>query len=95
MNQTELLKRIAEETGYNEDVVENIYQALVSMLSTAMGKGERIACLPDLGMFTPKLRDNTGRNENSPRQKRKPHYYIQFKPSAQFEQEMFAMLEKT
>lgn len=89
MDRLTLLQRVKEVSGHDSETVEEVFQSLLSVMSSTMGEGENIECQPDWGKFIPKLRDNVGRNEGSPRTPKKKYYYIQFKPSSSFEAAMF------
>lgn len=90
MNQKALLREISEQSGYSLEETEQFYTALVGVMARSMSRGESVDCQPEWGRFIPKLRENPGRQENSPRREKKPHYFIQFKPSPGFEQKLFA-----
>ncbi|RGY96818.1 HU family DNA-binding protein [Clostridium sp. AM58-1XD] len=51
MEQSALLKQIAKQSGYEIDIVERVYCALISVMSDAMGKGEKVVCMPEWGRF--------------------------------------------
>ncbi|MCD7909849.1 MAG: HU family DNA-binding protein [Clostridium sp.] len=89
MDRDGLILKIAERSGYSEEETRRFYGVLVEMFNEILGRGESIECLPEWGSFAPKLRDNPGRQENSPRKEKKPHYYIRFRPSKQFERDLF------
>lgn len=94
MEQGVLLQMVAEKSGCSIEETRQVYQALVTVFAETLGNGEMLDCLPDWGRFIPKLRDNVGRQENSPRRLKKPHYYIQFKPSKNMEKQLFSCLEE-
>ena len=79
MDKDRMLREIAVRSGYSEE--EDVF-------TEALGNRESIDCLPEWGSFIPKLRDNMGRQENSPRAEKKPHYYIRFRPSKEFERKL-------
>lgn len=95
MNQDRLLEEAAARTGVSLEEAEGFYQVLVDILAESMGQGESVECMPAFGKFIPKLRDNVGLNEESPRSRKKPHYFIQFKPSKKFEQMLLLQTERT
>lgn len=95
MNQNELIEKLAIRTGFSMEEAEDFYQVLVDILAESMGQGESVECMPAFGKFLPKLRDNLGLNEESPRSKRKPHYFIKFKPSKNFEQKLLLQTNRT
>lgn len=88
-----LLNRVAEKSGYSREETQQFYQAMVSVFAETLGQGETMECLPEWGRFIPKLRDNSGRQKNSPRREKKPHYYIQFRPGKEFEDYLCSCLE--
>lgn len=89
MNRERILTEVAARSGYSPEETRQFYTTFVEVFTEALGEGESIDCLPEWGSFIPKLRDNMGRQENSPRRERKPHYYIRFRPSKEFERKMF------
>ena len=88
MDKDRMLREIAVRSGYSEEETRQFYAALVDVFTEALGNRESIDCLPEWGSFIPKLRDNMGRQENSPRAEKKPHYYIRFRPSKVFERKL-------
>ena len=94
MNQKDFLREVAARSGCSLEQTEHFYTALVETMAGVLAQGEVVACLEAWGQFIPKLRDNTGRNANSPRRERKSYYLIQFKPSKKFERALCANLEQ-
>lgn len=89
MDQSELLRKLSQKSGYDMEETRVFYEALISVFAETLGQGELLDCMPDWGRFTPKLRDNLSRNDNSPNRPKKPYYLIQFKPGRRFEDQLF------
>lgn len=90
MDQDKMIQKIAERSGSSYEETRRFYRAMVEVFAETLGKGEAVECVPDFGRFIPKLRENPGRNVNSPRTPKKASYFIQFKAGRQFEYSLFS-----
>ncbi len=88
MDKMELLRKMAETSGVGQDEVERVYFALVQVLGDTLGHGEPADLRPEWGCFLPKLSDNPGRNQNSPRTPKATRYHIRFRAGGAFEQKL-------
>lgn len=80
-----ILLRVAERSGYSLAETEQFYTAFVEVFTEILGQGETMECLPEWGRFIPKVNDNPARNPNSPRNPKKMHCFVQFKPGKKLE----------
>lgn len=90
MKQEELFRKISEETRMGQEQVERVYYSMVHAMSDALSAGEEVALTPEWGIFIPKLWDNPGLNENSPRTRKEAHYKIRFRPGKEMEKKLKA-----
>lgn len=85
MKKESILLKVAERSGYSLAETEQFYTAFVEVFTEVLGQGETMECLPELGRFIPKVNDNPARNPNSPRNPKKMHCFVQFKPGKRLE----------
>ena len=88
MDKLELLRKTAETSGVDQEQVERVYFALVQVLGDTLGQGETADLRPEWGCFLPKLSDNPGRNQDSPRMPKTPRYNVRFRAGGAFEQKL-------
>ena len=72
----------------DQEQVERVYFALVQVLGDTLGQGEMADLRPEWGCFLPKLSDNPGRNQDSPRIPKTPRYNVRFRAGGAFEQKL-------
>lgn len=85
MERKELFQKIMEETDVNLEQIEKVYLSMAHVISDTLGKGEEVTLNPELGLFAPKLWDNPGMNENSPRTRKDVRYKVRFRPGREME----------
>lgn len=85
MERKEMFQRIMEETGVELEQIEKVYFSMVHVMSDTLGRGEDVVLNPEWGLFMPKLWDNPGMNENSPRTRKAVQYKIRFRPGKEME----------
>lgn len=95
MKQEELFQRISEETNIEREKVEQVYSSMVHLITDTLAEGEEVVLIPEWGIFIPKLWDNPGLNENSPRTKHPVHYKIRFRPGKELEKKLKFLQDKT
>lgn len=88
MKQEELFRKISEETDIKQLQVEQVYSSMVHLITDALAEGEEVVLIPEWGIFIPKLWDNPGMNENSPRTRQAVHYKIRFRPGKEMENKL-------
>lgn len=88
MEKNELFHKVSKETELDLAQIEKVYYSMVHLMSDALGEGEEVALVPEWGIFVPKLWDNPGRNENSPRTRRGACYKIRFRPGKEMEKQL-------
>lgn len=88
MKQEELFRKISEETDIGQEQVEQVYDSMVHIITDVLAGGEEVALNPEWGIFIPKLWDNPGMNEGSPRTRQQPRYKIRFRPGKEMEKKL-------
>lgn len=85
MERKEMFQKILEETGVELEQIEKVYFSMVHVMSDTLSRGEDVALNPEWGLFAPKLWDNPGMNENSPRTRKAVQYKVRFRPGKEME----------
>lgn len=88
MERKEMFQKILEETGVELEQIEKVYFSMVHVMSDTLGRGEDVVLTPEWGLFAPKLWDNLGLNENSPRTRKAAQYKVRFRPGKEMEKQL-------
>lgn len=88
MERNEMFQKILEETGMELEQIEKVYFSMVHVMSDTLSRGEDVVLNPEWGLFAPKLWDNPGLNENSPRTRQAVRYKIRFRPGKEVEKQL-------
>ena len=88
MERDEMFQKISKDTGMELEQIEKVYHSMIQTMSETLCKGEEVVLLPEWGVYIPKIWDNIGLDENSPKTRKSAHYKVRFRPSGKLQKKL-------
>ena len=83
MDSPQLLDRVSRVSGVPNVVCELVLHCFMEICTEELSVGREVCLAPAFGKLVPKLRDNPGLNQPSPRTPKRAYYQVSFRPANQ------------